>query len=205
MKVLALIDGFNFYHHILRASDPNSLKWLDYRSLCSSIIGTEGIESLDIYFFTAKPKHLGKDKVKRHETYSRALNAVNIHVKDGNFKIRNRKCRASCKEDFNAFEEKETDVNIAVYLIDFAYQDSFDTCLLFSCDSDLASAIEIVKKRFPKKKIKLIIPPKAGNTQKMCSLADSVLHLKWGDLRNNQLPQKLEYKGHTITSPYLDK
>ena len=69
----------------------------------------------------------------------------------------------------------------------------------------MASAIEIVKKRFPKKKIKLIIPPKAGNTQKMCSLADSVLHLKWGDLRNNQLPQKLEYKGHTITSPYLDK
>ena len=55
-------------------------------------------------------------------------------------------------------EEKETDVNIALYLLDAAYQDLYDRALILTADSDLAPAIRMVRKRFPQKSIKLLQP-----------------------------------------------
>ena len=48
-------------------------------------------------------------------------------------------------------EEKRTDVNIAVFMLDDAYRDMCDQFVIFSSDSDLVPAVNMVRLRFPKK------------------------------------------------------
>ena len=52
-----------------------------------------------------------------------------------------------------------TDVNIAVHLLEDAYDGVFDTALLISADGDLAAPVEAVRRRFPTKRIIVVAPP----------------------------------------------
>jgi len=55
-------------------------------------------------------------------------------------------------------EEKRTDVNIAVSMVDDAYQNACDNIVLISGDSDLVPAVATVRSRFPARKITLYVP-----------------------------------------------
>src|SRR5579875_815294 len=55
-------------------------------------------------------------------------------------------------------EEKRTDVNIAVFMLDDAYQDICDHLVVFSGDSYLVPAVNMVRRRFPNKKITVYVP-----------------------------------------------
>jgi uncharacterized LabA/DUF88 family protein len=55
-------------------------------------------------------------------------------------------------------EEKRTDVNITVFMLDDAYRDMCDQFVIFSGDSDLVPAVNMVRLRFPKKKIIVCVP-----------------------------------------------
>jgi uncharacterized LabA/DUF88 family protein len=55
-----------------------------------------------------------------------------------------------------------TDVNIAVHLLEDAYDNVFDTALLVSADSDLAAPVEAVRRRFGTKRIVVVAPPAGG-------------------------------------------
>lgn len=56
------------------------------------------------------------------------------------------------------YEEKQTDINIAIKLFELAYLNKFDTAIILSGDSDLVPAIKSVKVNFPDKKIGVLIP-----------------------------------------------
>jgi hypothetical protein len=77
---------------------------------------------------------------------------------------------------FQSAEEKRTDVNIAVYMLDDAYQDVCDQFVLITGDSDLVPVIKTIKLRFPAKKVLVYIPargrPKHGF--EMRGIADRV-------------------------------
>lgn len=62
-----------------------------------------------------------------------------VKIKDGRFQERSRRCRR-CGSAWTVFEEKETDVNIAVALLADAVRDRFDTALVVSADSVGAAA-----------------------------------------------------------------
>lgn len=55
-------------------------------------------------------------------------------------------------------EEKQTDVNIAVYLVKEAFNNNYDTAILMSNDTDLIPAIKAVKESFPEKKVGVLFP-----------------------------------------------
>ena len=63
------------------------------------------------------------------------------------------------KKDFEHYEEKQTDVNIALEILDLAYQEAYDTAVLISADTDLIPAIEKTKRIFPDKNFRILIPP----------------------------------------------
>ncbi len=52
-----------------------------------------------------------------------------------------------------------TDVNIAMELLTDAFQDAYDTALLFSADSDLVSPVKKVRRLFPHKRVVVVFPP----------------------------------------------
>ncbi len=55
--------------------------------------------------------------------------------------------------------EKMTDVNIAIQMLNDAYKDTFDTAILVSADSDLSGVVTIIRKAFTDKKVILAFPP----------------------------------------------
>lgn len=69
-------------------------------------------------------------------------------------------------------EEKETDVNIALYLVNEAYKNSYDTALILSRDSDLKPAIAMIRKEFSDKEVIAVAPP---SPWPLCGFAERCL------------------------------
>ena len=55
-------------------------------------------------------------------------------------------------------EEKGSDVNLSVHLLNDAWKDRYDCAVLVTNDSDMAEAMRLVKKGFYNKKLGLITP-----------------------------------------------
>jgi len=75
----------------------------------------------------------------------------------GEFKKRDKYCNL-CKKTYQTFEEKQTDVNIAIQLFKLSIEDKYDKAIIISGDSDLIPSINAVRKTFPNKQIGVIIP-----------------------------------------------
>lgn len=169
-KICVYIDGFNLYHAIDKLKN-NRLKWLDLSHLMSEFTDPHHQIIANIYFFTALPTWK-KEALSRHKAYIRALETKNIHVILGKFKTKDRFCH-DCGARWQGHEEKETDVNIALYLLNGAYRDEYDEAIIISQDSDLFPAILMVKDRFPEKKVKIITPPELSHSKEMAKVVGS--------------------------------
>ena len=75
----------------------------------------------------------------------------------GEFKRKDRRCRL-CHGSYATFEEKQTDVNIALNLFQLAVRDEYDRAIIVSGDTDLIPAMKAVRSTFPQKQIGVIIP-----------------------------------------------
>ncbi|MCB4757566.1 MAG: NYN domain-containing protein [Elusimicrobia bacterium] len=156
-RVITYIDGFNLYHAI-NDLGKNHLKWLDLWGL-SSRFATKPDQFLTaVKYFSAFATWL-PGPYKRHRDYVDALKTNNVEFIEGGFKEKTRYCK-NCHAKWIGHEEKETDVNIAIHILNDAYLDLFDQALLFSADSDLVPVIKLVKQLFPQKFIYIVKPPK---------------------------------------------
>jgi hypothetical protein len=100
------------------------------------------------------------------EAYLSALSTKStVDVVFGNFKKKTVECgNVDCpghnrkRRFFQTQEEKRTDVNIALHMLDDAYRGLCERMVLISGDSDLVPAIELVTSRFPSIKVNVYIP-----------------------------------------------
>lgn len=84
-------------------------------------------------------------------------------------------CTHAGSRFFPAEEEKRTDVNIGVHMLNDVYQDVCDRLVLVSGDSDLVPAVHMVKARFPDKQVIVYVParnPVRGAAVELRSAAD---------------------------------
>lgn len=156
-RVVCLIDGLNLYHAI-SALDRPELKWVDLKNLSKVFLKTHSEELIKVFYFSAYADHVSESSQKCQRAHIRALELTNVTPILGHFKEKARKC-PSCNHRWIGHEEKETDVNIALFLLNLAYQNAFDRALLISNDSDLAPAIRMVRQYFPQKRITTVSPP----------------------------------------------
>jgi hypothetical protein len=122
----------------------------------------------EIHYFSALAYHMEPSRpgtVSRHETYLKCLRASGVRVELGRFKRRPIRCRAKCKEKFNRYEEKETDVAIAVRLFELFAGSLCDTAILVTGDTDLGPAIRTAKKLYPHKQVGFAFPYKRKNAE----------------------------------------
>jgi len=82
----------------------------------------------------------------------------------GHFLSKTVKCY-NCQQSCPTHEEKKTDVNIAVSLLEDAYDDQYDVAILLSGDSDLAPPVRAVQARFPSKRIVVAFPPRRNSSE----------------------------------------
>jgi 6-hydroxy-3-succinoylpyridine 3-monooxygenase len=104
-------------------------------------------------------------------------------------------CTQTGKRPFEVPEEKRTDVNIAVYMLDDAYQNACDNVVLVSGDSDLVPAVRMIRTRFPNKQITVYVPtqnPTRGAAVELRSSAHKNRDLPLNLLSRAQFPATLQ-------------
>lgn len=157
LRTIVYIDGFNLYYGAVRATP--TLKWLDLDRFCRYLRPHDDLRT--IRYFSAMVD--GPTKANQ-EAYLRALSTTpSVEIILGKFKRKRVRCGVtSCTwtgdKLYQIPQEKRTDVNIAIFMLDDAYRDACDHLILFSGDSDLVPALNMVKLRFPKKKITVYVP-----------------------------------------------
>lgn len=160
-KVAFFIDGFNLYHALdFFEGGPNPFryrkyKWLSLLKLVSCYITKKDTIS-EILYFTTLAKW-DPAKVARHRLYIKAQEAEGIQVVYGEFKRKRRRC-SLCNKTFWTREEKQTDVNIAIKLFQFAVEGKYDKAIIISGDTDLIPATKAVRASYPGKEIGVVIP-----------------------------------------------
>ncbi len=175
IKVIAYIDGFNLYHAV-KATGARHHQWLNLRSLCEVFAPKSHFDIRNIYYFSAYATWL-PDAFRRHREYVKALESCGVTPVLSQFKEKSRGCR-SCGSRWIGHEEKETDVSIAVQMIDDAYRNQFDRALLISADSDLAPPIRTVLDRFPEKQIRVITPVNRNHSWALVNAAGGLKSAK---------------------------
>jgi uncharacterized LabA/DUF88 family protein len=154
------VDGFNLYYGLVK-DGPH--KWLDLEKYFTMLRPDDHI--LKILYFTSL---IDGPRKQNQEEYLRALRTCHrVEIVLGKFMKRTVTCRVpSCRHQgsrqYTTTEEKGTDVNIAVRMLDDAHNDRCDNLILVSGDSDLAPVLSLVRRLFPLKRIITYIPAKAS-------------------------------------------
>ena len=197
-SVMVFVDGLNVYHALDGVSRYRKYKWLDYMALASRyVIGSDALSG--VLWFTAfyrwKP-----DKVQRHGRLVKVQEANGVEVIQGQFRMRHKTCKA-CGDRIPLPEEKRTDVNIAVQLLQRAYRDEYDKAIIITGDSDMVPAIHAVKESFPSKKVG-IIPPIGRKAEEIEKAAHFKNQMTENDLRESMLPDPVILPdGRSLTCP----
>lgn len=201
-RVICFVDGFNLYHAIHHLKTPY-LKWVNLWTLASVFIRPKSQQLNAAYYFSAYADWL-PDAKSRHLRYVKALVAAGVTPVMGKFKQKDRKC-SKCGYKWQSHEEKETDVNIALALLNLAYQNKYDRAFLISNDSDLAPAIHMVKACFPHKHITTIVPPHYRHSNELIQASSDKAKITVEHLERSLLPEHiLDAGGNLIVNRPLE-
>ncbi len=190
-RVIAYIDGFNLYFG-LRAAGLKVGYWLDVGRLSERLLRSDQV-LVRTRYFTARIRGSGPKlaDVHRQTTYLDALaTRPSVTIQEGHFLEKIAQCKA-CGATWPTYEEKMTDVNIAVAMLADAFEDRFDTALVVSGDSDLTTPIQQIRERFPSKRVIVAFPPKR-NSASLQAAATGFLRIGAADIRQSQLPETVE-------------
>lgn len=177
-KVNVYIDWFNFYYALKnKLHDENSqwrkeYQWCNFRQLFSEFLKENEVLNT-VYFFSAY--RTWNDGVT-HKIYVEALMKYNIRPILGNYQSKTNaykqnkhkivnmiyngdekeqeNCQKSLKElVYKTFEEKETDVKIALQVLEDAFLNNFDHAYIVSWDSDITPALYSIKRLVKEKRL----------------------------------------------------
>ena len=190
-RIAYYFDGFNFYHSLqsnVLKPRYKDFKWFDYNKLCN-VLTPKSKTISGIYYFSAY-REWKTDSYRRHKNYVNALKTTGVQPVLGKFKKVTRHCVICGATSDKYHEEKQTDVNIALYLLRGALLDEYDTAILCTADSDLIPAIKEVKKYSPLKKIGVLIPI-GRKSFDLENEADFTMRIKEKHLKTCQLPNEI--------------
>ncbi len=196
-RVNFYIDGFNFYFG-LKDKNWKRYYWLDIVKFCESFL-RPGQVLETVYYFTATQKAKGK---KYRQDLFFSANRLNPKFKlvFGKFL---KKTIHTPHGPFFTFEEKQTDVNIAVYMIKNVVFDKNEISVLISGDSDLVPPIDFIKELNPSHKIFCYFPPNRVSVD-LISSSDSFIKLARYEHRFKKamLPEEIELdNGYILKRP----
>lgn len=159
-RCIIYIDAFNWYYGIF-VNRPE-WKWLNVQSFFEALRLDEDVVNIRVFTAIVHPNvHVSpkRDRQKRYLTALKSLPKVEVIL--GKYQERTVTCQAAaCPRhlEYLVGEEKKTDVNIAVRLIDDAINQRTDSMVIVSADSDLEPAVEWVRKNLPAIKVSVYIP-----------------------------------------------
>jgi hypothetical protein len=155
-RTIIYVDGFNLYYWL----KPLPYRWIDIKKLALDAISVGGNhpDLIALKYFTAPVSDTEDDprKSTRQSVYINALQAVIPELKIYYGEFRRQKQYKYCVGSGDSIgkrvlvwdtEEKGSDVNLAVELVNDAWSNTFDVAVVISNDSDLTRAVRIAKKK----------------------------------------------------------
>jgi len=188
MRVQCYVDGFNLYHAIDDLM-MNHLKWVNLRTLAEAFIQPSRETLKEVFYFTAYATWRPHAMVK-HREYVRALEAYNVQPIFGHFKQKTMRCNR-CGSTWVSREEKGTDTNFVIQLVQEAHRNTFDKALIITADSDMVPAIQMVLDTFPEKQFLVCTPPNRYNIAREIRGIVDTQKIKQSHLVRNLLPQTI--------------
>lgn len=207
MRTFVYVDGFNLYYGAVKGSP---YKWLDLKALFARILRPEN-KILAIKCYTAKVSARPDDPgAPTRQTIF--LDALRAHIPEleitlGHFLQSTVRMRLAHPtpwrktEEVVKTEEKGSDVNLALHVLNDAWENRYDCAVICSNDSDLRESLRLVRSRH-KKKIVLVVPgdpvlrPAAIQLKRY---ANAEIRIRVADLAASQLPSPIP--GTTLHKP----
>lgn len=197
MRTAVYVDGFNLYYRALKGTP---YRWLDLLALSQQMVRPTN-QITRIRYFTArvKPNPLKPDQHVHQDAYLQAIQAhipcLTIH--EGHFysnvvrmPLANPVSGGPRTVEVIKSEEKGSDVNLAVHLVNDACESAFDVALVISNDSDLAEAVRIARsKGKPVGVVNPIADPKRKMNFELYSAASFQRRIEAKHLKAAQLPE----------------
>lgn len=182
------IDGFNFYNGLRSArkeKDPSwkSAYWIDFVSFAKQFLDDKH-ELVAVKYFTAAPLDEGKE-IRQSALFraNKYLNGDKFQIIKGKYYRKPIRCQASCREQFEIFEEKRTDVNISVEMMGDCAFNKTDKLILISADRDMVPPLQYILNNFKDKKVKVYFPPCRKSTDLFNLMKRKVVFLDTNQLK----------------------
>ncbi|KPJ67174.1 MAG: hypothetical protein AMJ43_05840 [Coxiella sp. DG_40] len=192
------VDGFNLYYGVLKNTP---YKWLDLMSLFQKLLNdSHDIQAIKYYTARISVRDNHQQAPIKQQIYIRALQTYipECSVYYGHYLthavtlplVHNSNTKKRQFVNVLKSEEKGSDVNLAVHLLNDAWLDKYDCAVIVSNDSDLSESMKLVKEQH-KKTIGLITPSNNHNrkpTQMLRQYADFIKYIRKGILNDSLLP-----------------
>lgn len=183
-NVAVYIDGFNLYHG-LKSKHGRRFLWLDLEVVAQRLL-RPGQQLVSVQYFTASIRNDPPAQARQNAYIGSLRAATNVDVVLGRFQEKQRTC-FQCGSVWRTYEEKETDVNIAVAMLEDGVNEMFDVAVILSADSDLCPAVRALARLRPQKRVIAVFPPHRRSDDLRRAVAAS---FTLGDaiIRQSQLP-----------------
>ena len=195
---MVYIDGYNLYHG-MHSEFGRSTLWLDVVQLAQSFRPAQRL--VGVKYFSA-PVLDNPAAQGRQAHYIDALSAKypqQFTPIMGRYQKKTITC-FGCGRQHQHYEEKETDVNIAVTLVSDAARHEMDTAILVSGDSDLAPAVRAVSSIGAHLFVAAAFPPNRVS-QHLRRLMPASFNVDRKRIKRLQLPDTFTAAGQTFSKP----
>lgn len=163
MTTFAYIDGLNFYERS-KGKWWYPYGWCDWNKTIQNY--STGAK-VTVKYFTTEVSPANRSAAERQRLHLRAMEKVaGAEIIKGQLRQRNVVCGRCdelmtcprCNRD-SKLTEKQTDVNIAVHLVEDAIDGRFEEAYLVTSDLDLIPAVRVALKRNAGARIGILFPP----------------------------------------------
>lgn len=186
MRAVVIVDGLNLYH-ALKDLGPN-LSRPDLTRLSSHLLGRR-FDEVEHFYFTSAPQHLGRAALDHYFLLKASLESSGVKVVEGRFQRSITKCKM-CGNQTDVYKEKQTDVAMALKIVESAKLANIQELLLFSADADLEPALVLARELNPQLTLSIA---QTGSFLKraaysLVSRADRKIKLSSGLMQGFQFP-----------------
>jgi uncharacterized LabA/DUF88 family protein len=206
MRTYVYVDGFNLYYGALK---DTKYKWLDLKALFTAILRPQNqIQRIKYYTARVSARPDDPDAPTWQDIYLRALalHIPELSIIEGRFLQKQVTMRLAEPIGGRQFakvlktEEKGSDVNLAVHLVNDGWRNLYDCAVVCSNDGDLSEAMRIVRRELHK--TILLAVPGAGKRPPSVELkrwASYTMQIKPESFAAAQLPNPIP--GTTLHKP----
>lgn len=197
-RMYVYVDGFNLYwgmHDLAK----RRLLWLDLVKLAESLRPRSNVAMVKYFSAPVLDEPAAQSRQAHYVAALESLYPHRLTVHMGRYQKSEVRCN-HCGGKWNRYEEKETDVSIAVSLVADAAQQRFQSALIISADSDLSPAVRAVKDILPSAFVTAAFPPKRHSAE-LKKLMPAAFHIGNDKLSKAQLPECFTASGKTYMRP----